>query len=342
MAAPNWNVFGGNNNAGQPTAPNWNVFGGNNNAGQPTGTGWNVFGGNNLKGAAISAGIKGLMNLFAKKASQPTTQPQQFPDEYSGPTTSGGYKPAGSFWQGAGAAGLSGLFGLGGGILGGIGQSKQQDANLADSAADRAQRQAAFEAELAQRKDEFNREQGRLGQENEMSDLLKRQQTGVEATQFDPLAQQKSRQHNALMASYMGSVSNIKGPDGSNGFQGTGGLQIPEGGFGSDVTDFFTPEARAAAEGQFYNTTAPFMDPTDLTQVGYGNAGTAPTASAKAARQSWYESELARKKASQTALMGALDPTKSTLPATANRPWLQGPLKTASRLLDNTGYKRQV
>ena len=291
-------------------------------------------------------GIQGLTKLLGSKVAQNVAAqaPNAFNQRLQGASQSGsGQQPSGSFWQSpAAAAGIQGLFGLGGGILGGIGQSKQQDANLADSAADRAQRQAAFEAELAQRKDEFNREQGRLGQENEMSDLLKRQQTGVEATQFDPLAQQKSRQRNALMASYMGSVSNIKGPDGSNGFQGTGGLQIPEGGFGSDVTDFFTPEARAAAEGQFYNTTAPFMDPTDLTQVGYGNAGTAPTASAKAARQSWYESELARKKASQTALMGALDPTKSTLPATANRPWLQGPLKTASRLLDNTGYKRQV
>jgi hypothetical protein len=232
--------------------------------------------------------------------------------------------------------------GLGGGIIGGIGQGQQQDAQLKADAEARAQAQAQFEATLKQRQLEFDREQGRLGQENEMADLLKRQQTGVEATQLDPLAQQKSRQGNALMASYMGSVSDIKGPDGSNGFQGTGGLKIPEGGFGPDVMDFFSPEARASAEGQFYNTTAPFMDPVDLGQVGYGGAGTAPTATAKAARQSWYDSELARKKASQTALMGALDPSKSTLPATANRPWLAGAARTASKLLDNTGYKRQV
>jgi hypothetical protein len=224
----------------------------------------------------------------------------------------------------------------------GIGQGKQQDALLAAQAEDRAQRQAQFEAELAQRQEEFNREQGRLSQENEMQDLLKRQQTGVEATQLDPLAQQKSRQGNALMASYMGSVSDIKGPDGTNGFQGTGGLKIPEGGFGEDVMGFFSPEARATAEGDFYKTTAPFMDPTDLSQVGYGAAGANPTATAQAARKSWYESDLARKKAQQAALTGALDSTKSTIPATANRQWMARPTRTASKLLSGTGYQRQV
>lgn len=346
----NWNVFGGNNNAGQPTGSNWNVYGGNNNAGQPTGTGWNLFGGNNLGSSLIGAGLQGLTGWLANRASKPA-QTQQFPDEYQGGNNNSGgsRQPAGSFWQGAGAAGLSGLFGLGGGIMSGMGQSAQQDAQLADSAEERAQREAQFQATLAQQKAEFerrslefDREQGRLSQENEMSDLLKRQQTGVEATQLDPLAQQKSRQHNALMAAYMRTASNIKGPDGTNGFQGTGGLQIPEGGFGSDVTDFFTPEARASAEGQFYNTTAPFMDPTDLTQVGYGGAGAAPTESAKAARKSWYESELARKKASQAALQGALDPTLSTIPGTANRSWMSKASKTADRLLDNTGYQRRV
>ena len=297
-------------------------------------------------------GIQGLTKLLGSRASQPA-QTQQFPNEYTGPTNSQGRQPAGSFWQGAGAAGLSGLFGLGGGIMSGIGQGKQQDAQLADTAAGRAQQQAQFDADMAQRQREYDQTSARssrefdqtLGQrraESDAADLLSRQQTGVEATQLDPLAQQKSRQHNAIMASYVGSASNIRGPDGTSGFQGTGGLQIPEGGFGSDVTDFYTPEARAAAEGAFYNTTAPFMDPTDLTRVGYGGAGAAPTASAQAARKSWYESDLARKKAAQAALTGALDPARSTIPATANRPWLAGATKTASRLLDNTGYRRQV
>jgi hypothetical protein len=242
-------------------------------------------------------------------------------------------QPSGNFWSSnGGVAAIQGGLGLIGGIAGGLGQSASDDAT-------RKQQQAQFDAELKQRQ-----------AEQAANDLLARQKTGLESTQLDPLKQQKSRQQNAVFANILSGARNF-GEAGSAGFGRTGGLRLPEGGFGADVTQFFTPEARQAAESQFYKQAEPFAGSSpDLAAAGYAaptSAGASASAEPSSApvsapARSWYESPLAQSKARQRAIVAALDPSQSTIPGTANRNWFAKAGKTASSLLDPLGYQRKV
>lgn len=113
--------------------------------------------------------------------------------------------------------------------------------------------------------------------------------TGLQATQMDPLAQQKSRQRNAVMAALMGGARNyaVKPPSdiASSMPEISGGIRLPEGGFGPDVMNFFSPGARANAEGQFWGAAgqaSPGTATPNLNATGYGPAGDAPTRTAQA------------------------------------------------------------
>jgi hypothetical protein len=109
----------------------------------------------------------------------------------------------------------------------------------------------------------------------------------------------------------------VQAPPGMEGFvpQTTGGVNdaIPAGGFGPNVTRFFSPDAAAAAEGHFAQAVSPFAGPPDLAAAGYGEAGVAPTATANSARdaaleryKSFYDSDFARSRAQREAMLRAL------------------------------------
>lgn len=129
--------------------------------------------------------------------------------------------------------------------------------------------------------------------------------TGLQATQMDPLAQQRARQRNAVMSALIGGARNysVKPPDdiASSMPEISGGIRLPEGGFGPDVMNFFSPSARAGAEGQFWGAAgraAPGTATPNLNAVGYGTAGDAPTRTAQAmgpAAEAQY-TELERKR----------------------------------------------
>lgn len=164
------------------------------------------------------------------------------------------------------AALVKGGFDITGGVIGGIAQGRQQQAQTGIGTANAL----------------TNFYQG-----NQDIDL-KRQLQGVASTQLDPLKQQKSRQQQAMMEAVAGGARNASptsfNSDGSPVRSGGIMSAIPQGGFSPDVMKFFSPEARASAEGDFMKANAPFADPSDLTKLGYGDAGAAPTKMAQDAR----------------------------------------------------------
>ena len=165
-------------------------------------------------------------------------------------------------------------------------------ATLAQRERERQDQMRQFLLSLAQRGGEFDRQLSQSRYETDQGNRLRRDETGVEATQLDPYAQQRSRQQQAMMAALLPGARNVSVSSnipGMNQFipQVSGGMRIPEGGFGRDVLDFFSPESRANAEGAYWNNAAPFADPPDLSGVGYGNAGRAPTQRAQQARQTF-------------------------------------------------------
>lgn len=122
---------------------------------------------------------------------------------------------------------IGGGLSLGGGLLQGIGQGKQNEAQIAAQ----------------------ERMQGRNLQ-------LTRDVQGLQATQLDPFAWQKARQNQAILAAVMPGLRNASvtsNVPGMNRFipQVQGGLRFPEGGFGPETLQHFSPEARAAAEQEF-------------------------------------------------------------------------------------------
>lgn len=193
-----------------------------------------------------------------------------------------------------GGAAASGVLGLLGGLLGGIGQGKQNDAQMAQ------QRQFLLQQLLASLNEgeqgrALSREQFNANQGLQREQLgLQREQIGLNSTQMDPLAQQKSRGGMALFGAMLGNArpsaisSSIPG---MNMFmpQLSGGIMdlVPKGGFSPETLKYFSPESMANAEGNFMTNAAPFAQPTDLTGVGYGSAGATPTAQGQSARSSF-------------------------------------------------------
>jgi hypothetical protein len=107
---------------------------------------------------------------------------------------------------------------------------------------------------------------------------LQRDQTGLQSTQMDPLAQQKSRQQQALLAAILPEMRNASVTSnipGMNQFIPNiqGGLRIPEGGFSADTLKFFGEPARASAEAGFFSNASPFAPPPALSSLGYTQAG---------------------------------------------------------------------
>jgi len=217
--------------------------------------------------------------------------------------------PSGSFWQSPAAGAL-----IGGGLnaIGGLFSGK---ANAQQNADQLAQQSQQFERELAQRQAEFAAQQAQANQK-----------MALEASQLNPQAQQDARLKSALYANILGNARNIQPPGDLAGYMPQGGLRIPEGGYGQDVMSFASPQARGAAEQDFFANTD---SQPDLSRLGYGTA--APKASAKA-KKSWYDSEIAFKQAQQRAMTGALNPQQSTIPKTANRNWLGTAASTAAQL----------
>lgn len=197
----------------------------------------------------------------------------------------------GSNWQFTGGGGMdpatiSMLAGSGlnflGNLFGGNSQKKLTEQQLAEqkrqfdlSRQDQRQRDAASAIGDA-RTAELDRQQSQAN-------------AGLQSTQLDPLAQQRSRQRAAVMAALVGGARNydVKPPSdiASSMPEISGGIRLPEGGFGPDVMSFFSPSARAGAEADFASArarVAPTSGVTDLSQVGYGAAGAAGTANAQA------------------------------------------------------------
>lgn len=166
------------------------------------------------------------------------------------------------------AALIGGGIGLLGNVLSGIGQGKMSEAQLQQA------------RELALRQEQLSREQ--LAQQGA--------RTGLAAQGPDPLAFQRERQQQALLAAILPQLRNVSvssNVPGMNRFipQVSGGLRLPEGGFDAATLAYFSPEARANAEGQYWRGAAPFTPPPDLSQVGYGQAGAGVTAPAAQAHQ---------------------------------------------------------
>jgi hypothetical protein len=122
-------------------------------------------------------------------------------------------------------------------------------------------------------------EQIRAANEQQAKQLaFQRDQTGLQSTQMDPLAQQKSRQQQALLAALLPEMRNASVSSnipGMNQFipQISGGLRLPEGGFSPDTLKFFSEPARASAEAGFFANASPFAPPPALSSLGYSQAG---------------------------------------------------------------------
>jgi hypothetical protein len=190
-----------------------------------------------------------------------STAPQQTPK----PNASG----QGNFWTSMDpetrAALVSGAFGIGGGLLSGYGQSKQNDENREANA-----EQAALNRQL-----ELYLAQMNMGQ--------RQAEQGVQTAQAAP-TRQDWRQRQAMMADIMPGLRNVsvQAPGDLGRFvpQISGGLRIPEGGFSPEALAFFSPEARVNAEADLDRAGARASGgqaPTpNYSQVGYGMAGQGP------------------------------------------------------------------
>ena len=111
------------------------------------------------------------------------------------------------------------------------------------------------------------------------------QRDKVNASQYDPLKQQKSRGNMAMMAAILPQLRNfqVNVPQGMQKMvpQMSGGLRLPEGGFGQDTLKFFSEGSRAGSEAEFLRNLGIPESVIDriLTNAGYGKAavrGTLP------------------------------------------------------------------
>lgn len=141
-----------------------------------------------------------------------------------------------------------------------------------------AQQQAQQSA--AQVQNDRDRERARLmsqalsGQQDRQ---LTRDTTGLAAS--DPSKVQEWRQKQAVKAALLPGIRNFQATPPAHlqpyAGQVSGGIRIPEGGFGQDVLSFYSPEARMAAEEQYWKAASPFIAPPNLNASGYGSAADA-------------------------------------------------------------------
>lgn len=156
----------------------------------------------------------------------------------------------------------SGLMNLGGSIVQGVGQAGD-----------------------SQKQNALGREQTYLGAANNAEAMqlqrgnqdLQRQQMALQASQADPLRQQKSRQQAALFAAILPGLRNAQVTSQIPGMsqfipQMQGGFRIPEGGFDAATLQMFNPESRVQAEANFYDANRNSMRAPNLDQLGYGSS----------------------------------------------------------------------
>lgn len=163
------------------------------------------------------------------------------------------------------AAMVSGGFGMAGGLMAGAGQSKIIKENNAAST-EQAELNRQLQLYLAQ-----------------MDQRQRQSEQGLQAQQATP-NRQDWRQRQALMADILPGLRNasVQPPGDLARFtpQISGGFRIPEGGFSPEAMAFFSPEARASAEGDLDRAGAQAsggrMAVPDYAGAGYGEAGIAP------------------------------------------------------------------
>src|SRR3990167_1910620 len=207
-------------------------------------------------------------------AQTPTPQPYT-PPTFGGATPATPSTTQPGFWgSNTGAAAIGGATAAGSAIAQGLANRAQNRETQEFTAQQNQQRMLAdlFGAQMAAQQD-----QNQLDQQ--------RQQTGLQATQLDPLTQQRSRANFAMTRALMGNARNVEvqAPPGMSGFQPriTGGMRIPEGGFGPDVMNYLSEDAQLAADANFGQNAAPFMRPPNYAAVGYGSLA-APSAASSA------------------------------------------------------------
>lgn len=163
------------------------------------------------------------------------------------------------------AAIIQGGLGIGGNILSGIAQGKQNDRNQAFDL-------ASVLANLQQRQNEM----ALLDQQFREKLAADKSRTAVDASQFDPLAQQKSRANFGIDRELYANARPVETSfDPASGMgKISGGFTIPQGGFSPTAMQMFSPESAANAEAQFHNsvTNATGAPPPNLGGMGYGGA----------------------------------------------------------------------
>jgi hypothetical protein len=160
---------------------------------------------------------------------------------------------------------VQGGFGLGGGVLAGMGQERMNSENNAASAEQQALNRA-MQLYLAQ-----------------MNNQQRQAEVGLQTAQAAP-SRQDWRQRQALVSAIMPQLRNAQvTPPGDLGRftpQVSGGLRLPEGGFDAQTLAFFSPEARVAAEADLDRAgqmaSGGQMPTPNYAGGGYGQAGTAP------------------------------------------------------------------
>lgn len=209
-------------------------------------------------GAGIGAGIAGgaLPTVgSAAGATLPTV---------AGGATAGG-KLASSLLGGGGNSSLDyAKLGLNAasGIAGGIMDSKNNAANAALQQQQLAQQQKQFDASQAQQQGQFD-----TSQKNAQG------VTALNATQLNPLAQQQSRQKNALLTALLANFSPTSYSGGS--FSGGAASTLPAA-FNA-ASSFFSPDATKAADQTFQDqakaSTGGAYQGANVGGAGYDNSG---------------------------------------------------------------------
>lgn len=143
-----------------------------------------------------------------------------------------------------------------------------------------------------------------------MIDTLSRQQQGAELATREP-SMQEWRQKQAVTANILPGLRNyeVTPPGDLARFtpKTSGGFRIPEEGFSPETLKFFSPEARLAAEESYYKGAAPFMQPPNLGQAGYGSLGADPYSRTTALYQQGQTDLKARQDAQRQAVASAFD-----------------------------------
>jgi hypothetical protein len=184
---------------------------------------------------------------------------------------------------------IQSLLGLGGGIVGGIGQAGE------------AQKTRDFTAQQNTQNQQFQGQQNSqqllaqmlTNQYNSgQSDLLSRDKLGMDATQLDPLAQQKARGAFALqgdkVSGWTPTTANFDYDSGMGGFQGGYNSLKPS----AFTKSLYTPEAMMNAEMNDFQTPLQRINPGAPVANAYGAMG-----ADKAASVGSYGADLAKSRA---------------------------------------------